>query len=176
MKKVTYLKTVLSGVITLFLFGLSACSSDEGDMVNNNNVLSDLEVSFDDEEKSDSLLSDSIKAAYNMIYGQWEEIYYMDGYEGKEMTNGPILTVKKNRTFSFSPSSDQIRKFKIAKLYKLSKDTLYSLVCHQGFDDLNSGHQFYRYDIEGDILHVEEEYFGTDFNEKRWRFKRITMP
>ena len=155
MKKVTYLKTVLLGVSTLLLFGLGACNNDEGDIVDNN-------------------LSDSIKASYNMIYGQWKEIYYMDGFKGKDVTEGPILTVNKNKTFSFSPGTDEIRKFKIAKIYKLCKDTLYSLVCHQGFDSI-SNHNYFRYDIEGDVLHVEEEYFGTDFNAKRWRFKRITV-
>ena len=175
MKKVKCLKTVLLGVSTLLLFGLGACNNDEGDIVDNNDVFSGFGVSFDDEEKPDSLLSDSIKASYNMIYGQWKEIYYMDGFKGKDIIEGPILTVNKNRTFSFSPGLDEISKFKIAKIYKLSKDTLYSLVCHQGFDSI-SNHKFFRYDIEGDVLHVEEEYFGTDFNAKRWRFKRITMP
>ena len=145
MKKVV---VTMGMLLSLGLFW--ACSSDDNDKEN---------------------LPDSMETAYDMIYGQWQEIYHYDGKEGKNLTDGPVVSFVRDNSFRSSTNPDKAHSFKILKIHKQIKDTLYCLVFHDGVNEQYRAEHF-QYQIEGDVLHVREEFFGTDFNELTWEFKK----
>ena len=151
MKELKIVRMTFLCVSSLLLFELTACSSDD--------------------DTKDEEMFETQKIAYDMIYGQWQEIYHYDGREGKNLTDGPIVSFVKDNTYYSSSDPDKAHSFKIIKIHKLTKDTLYCLAFHSDVDDSRRANNF-QYQIEGDELHVKEEFFGDDFNKLAWKFRK----
>lgn len=108
MKKYLYI------LMSAMLIVMSAC--DEG-MENINSK----------SETPDSLMSDSMRIAYSMLYGQWQEFYKtLHDYDlkGENLTDSSILTLNQNFTVTNSSKPNLILGYKIREIYKLKSDTL----------------------------------------------------
>lgn len=131
----------------------------------------------DDEGVVPDPTPDPMQTAYDMMCGQWQELYHYN-YLTREynVRKDSVLTINKDKTIWYSPNPDQTHSFEIKKIYKTEKDTLYCLVSHHCFDIHGSykADGEFTYDFEGDILWVRENLpTGVASCPKSWYFKKI---
>ena len=175
MVKKAILKIALLSIGALFLFGLSACNSDE--KFENKEQGVDYVGEEGYSEEADSFLNDSLRTAYSMLLGQWQEFYRTkDNYwirrNGEDVIDGPILTFNKDMTFSESLKPDIIRDFEIMEIYKLKSDTLF---CHVHYYDPVTGKgpdsfEPFLFNLLGDTLIVN--LYAASFNGLTYHYSK----
>ena len=119
---------------------------------------------------------DSLKTAFELLTGSWQ--LYDFRYDGKRdyhPADNLVLTFTKDKKYSCSSSAKETGSVEIYRIYRLEKNSSFSLSCLiKRLDILGpyNGTNYYDVAIEGDTLYIHENFFGTDFHEQNWYFKR----
>ena len=115
---------------------------------------------------------DSLNTAFELLTGSWQ-LY--DGKRDYHPADNLVLTFTKDEKYSCSSSAKETGSVEIYRIYRLEKNSSFSLSCLiKRLDILGpyNGTNYYDVAIEGDTLYIHENFFGTDFHEQNWYFKR----
>ena len=119
---------------------------------------------------------DSLMTAFELLTGSWQ--LYDFRYDGKRdyhPADNLVLTFTKDEKYSCSSSAKETGSVEIYRIYRLEKNSSFSLSCLiKRLDILGpyNGTNYYDVAIEGDTLYIHENFFGTDFYKQNWYFKR----
>ena len=119
---------------------------------------------------------DSLMTAFELLTGSWQ--LYDFRYDGKRdyhPADNLVLTFTKDGKYSCSSNAEETGSVEIYRIYRLEKNSSFSLSCLiKRLDILGpyNGTNYYDVAIEGDTLYIHENFFGTDFHEQNWYFKR----
>ena len=119
---------------------------------------------------------DSLMTAFELLTGSW--LLYDFRYDGKRdyhPADNLVLTFTKDEKYSCSSSAKETGSVEIYRIYRLEKNSSFSLSCLiKRLDILGpyNGTNYYDVGIEGDTLYIHENFFGTDFYKQNWYFKR----
>ena len=119
---------------------------------------------------------DSLMTAFELLTGSW--LLYDFRYDGKRDYHPAanlVLTFTKDEKYSCSSSAKETGSVEIYRIYRLEKNSSFSLSCLiKRLDILGpyNGTNYYDVGIEGDTLYIHENFFGTDFYKQNWYFKR----
>ena len=119
---------------------------------------------------------DSLMTAFELLTGSWQ--LYDFRYDGKRDYHPAanlVLTFTKDEKYSCSSSAKETGSVEIYRIYRLEKNSSFSLSCLiKRLDILGpyNGTNYYDVGIEGDTLYIHENFFGTDFYKQNWYFKR----
>ena len=111
---------------------------------------------------------DSLMTAFELLTGN-------DGKRDYHPADNLVLTFTKDEKYSCSSSAKETGSVEIYRIYRLEKNSSFSLSCLiKRLDILGpyNGTNYYDVAIEGDTLYIHENFFGTDFHEQNWYFKR----
>ena len=130
----------------------------------------------DPEHQKVWISEDSLNTAFELLTGSWQ--LYDFRYDGKRdyhPADNLVLTFTKDEKYSCSSSAKETGSVEIYRIYRLEKNSSFSLSCLiKRLDILGpyNGTNYYDVAIEGDTLYIHENFFGTDFHEQNWYFKR----
>ena len=119
---------------------------------------------------------DSLMTAFELLTGSWQ--LYDFRYDGKRdyhPADNLVLTFTKDGKYSCSSNAEETGSMEIYRLYRLEKTSSFSLSClirRLYILGPYNGTNYYDIAIEGDTLYIHENFFGTDFHEQSWCFKR----
>ena len=172
------------------LFSLAGCGNDEEEVEQlqpevlaigtttpeqdeeENSEYQDVE---DPEHQKVRISEDSLATALELLEGQWEMFKYVHENSASDASEFYILTFTKDGKYTCPSRPEETGDIEIYQIYKLDKSSSYSLSClikHLDLLGQKKGAYYYDLSIEGDTLHIKEQYLGTEFNSRHWYFKK----